>query len=147
MHVKQRCMKRNIALFAVKIVMLFYCQLALSQNIATANLVWKLDQSTNVQTQQVADYSAELKTFGTDKIQWIQSNGEKIADYQVVSTEDIWEDVSTQGSFIYHLIRNGQPLTVTLERSPSGMIATFDFTRANQAPFLLRFRVHSVQSF
>ncbi len=115
-----------------------------AQNIATSNLQWSSDQTTNLRTDQSTNYSCSFKTQGASTVLWVQRNGQVVTAYSVTGTTGEWQDVGIAGFFTYLVSRDGKSGKVTVEKGGSGTFITLDFGEADTHGIRQKFHITSV---
>ncbi|MCA6416496.1 MAG: hypothetical protein IM589_12360, partial [Cytophagales bacterium] len=78
------------------------------QNMASTNLKWEADQTTDMQANVAKPYVGYFKTLSNQSVEWVQKAGQIMATYTVVSMEGTWADINNIGSVVYVLTRNGK---------------------------------------
>jgi hypothetical protein len=125
------------------ILLLFFCNQLSAQNLANANLVWEVDQTTDLQTNEAKAYQATFKTNGKQTLEWIQKKGKLSAVYTIVSMDGTWANVSSAGAVTFLLERNGKNLRAKFERNSSGVFITLIYPNSI-GDSKIRFNVKSV---
>jgi len=113
--------------------------------MASANLVWESDQTTDLQTNEIKPYLATFKTNGSQSLDWIQKGGKLSANYKVVSIDGIWANVSNLGTITFLVERNGKNLRARFERNLSGLFITLIYPNSG-GEARLQFRIKSVSA-
>jgi hypothetical protein len=131
--------KLSLTIALIFLSMLYVC----AQDIASSNLTWIVDQTTDVGSSTTINYSCEIKTFGSGSVKWIQKKGEKVTNYQVSGTEGTWTNIALNGSFTYLLVRENKTCSMKIEKGPGGTYITFDFSQPGNSS-IQKFRVQSV---
>jgi len=134
----------NLSKASIIVLLFGQVHFAAGQNIASANLHWTSDQTTNLRSQETTQYVSSFITRGTSSVNWIQKNGQVNTSYSVTGTDGSWTDIETNGSFIYYLSRDGKGGRLTVERDAGGFFITLDFSESGQHSIKQKFRVTSV---
>ncbi len=137
--------KTTIAMSITGLLLLATVSTCLSQNISTSNLTWQAVETTDLQTSATTTLKCLFKTNANQSVEWIQKKGEMKGLFTVTSVEGNWSNVSTAGSIIYRLQRNGNSCKMTIEKNASGTFITMDFSKSGEFTSLYRFKIISVQ--
>jgi hypothetical protein len=116
-----------------------------SQNVATADLVWRCDQATEQRTSSTISHNSTFKTSGTRSVVWLQRNDQFATTFTVTGTQGTWGNISNDGSFTYLLRRDGATGRMTVQRSGTNVSITLDFNESGEHNVSQKFRVQSVQ--
>jgi hypothetical protein len=112
------------------------------QNMASTNLKWEADQTTDMQANVTKPYVGYFKTLSTQSVEWVQKGGQLMATYTVVSVEGTWADVNSIGSVVYVLTRSGKTVRMKFEKTAAGRFVTMIFPANGNAE--IKFRISSV---
>ena len=77
---------------------------------------WQSSSIKNLRNSEQRSYSCSFNIYPEDRIDWAQDGGQLITTYQINSTEGVLPEQGA-GSVIYHINKEGNSGTITLERN------------------------------
>lgn len=131
-------------LTAILIFALAAAHPTLGQNVATTALAWQADQATDLQTGKATPYAAVFKTFASDRVEWVQKNGQMVSSYLVESVTGVWDNLSVDGSIVYTLIKNDKRIVMLIEKKNATTTVTLNF-KVGAQDNKHQFRIYATQ--
>jgi hypothetical protein len=90
-------------------------------NIQSDNVKWNANGLTDLNANVTVSHQCQFITYGNNKMDWVQSNGNFILHFTIISTTGDWRDPSNNGSIFFAI--NGEKLNgrVTISKSSMGI--------------------------
>ena len=98
--------------------------LATAQDIAKDKITWKVNQGDDTAAKKNFTYNCIFKMDGQGKIIWQQKNGTYNTEFNIVSVEGSWTDVTKSGQVTYNLVDEVAEARMVFEKSGSGTAIT-----------------------
>jgi hypothetical protein len=90
-------------------------------NIRQDTLVWHISSIQNAQAQTISTTKAQIITYGSSKIDWIQKQGKKRYTYTIQNTQGNWTNPNTLGEITQKAIIQGLEVQFIFKRDPKGL--------------------------
>jgi len=116
-----------------------------AQNIQQSELLWKSDQITNLQNNEVLPISSSLKSHGQTSIEWIQRDGAKVYTYNVTSVSGTWADVTSTGQITSTIAIGETTGTFVFSRQADGITVTMRLEHAGSITSHFKFNITSIE--
>ncbi len=107
------------------VLLVFICAIASGSSYAqTINpqsdtLQWNASGFTDQDADTTIVKACQFKSYGSNKIEWIQKNGSMTYTLTATAMEGTWTNVNSDGSLVYTVAFNGMTGTLTMARSGS----------------------------
>ena len=124
--------------------LLFFCALSLGAKaqsnspILEQTITWSVDSLKDVANNQTMLFSCQFKSMTTEKISWIQQNGNYTIDFVINAVSGNWADVAGDGSLEYSVTHNDKSGTIRIESVSGKKTIAFNFPEAgvNSMPYI-----------
>ena len=90
------------------------------QDISTATLKWTASGFRDLDTDKDFGNSCQFITYGNDKVEWIQDNGNYVNAWNVSQAQGSWADVKTAGTYGYQFSDGTISGEITIQKSGTG---------------------------
>jgi hypothetical protein len=130
--------------YLIACVITLCVQSVCAQDIASAPLVWQVDQMTDLKTNESFAYQCTFQTNGKQPIQWFQKNKTITTMLNIVSQSGAWTNITSVGNSTYQISQGDLSGTALFERTASGIFITIDLTAGNPKAMKTRFRVTTI---
>jgi hypothetical protein len=122
---------------------LFPATLLPAQNITKETIQWNASSFTDLDANEEVSNSCQFITYGTNKVKWIQDNGNSVLEWKVTSTKGSWPNVDSNGSFKYKISGNQLTGDLTLSKEGAGWIIELIVT-GGTSDIRLRYSISSI---
>jgi hypothetical protein len=95
--------------------------------IIQQTITWSVDSLRDVSHNQVASFSCQFKTLQSEKISWIQQNGNYTLDFTINSISGTWLNINNDGLLEYSVSHQGKVGIIKIESFGGKKLISFSF--------------------
>lgn len=105
-----------------------------AQGITTHNMSWEIARVDNVNTGDFDRTGGQIISYGTDHVEWRDSNGLLKQSFAIREINGTWENIASAGSILYEAESGGKQSTLHFLRSANELRIRIIILDSNALP-------------
>lgn len=123
-------------------MLLFGCQVAIAQQIASDTIRWNTVELTDLNTNVIVANEVYFITKGNQEVQWVQNNGQAKVDFIVTNSTGQWPNLAVAGEITFQISVGNAAGSIKFSRTPTNVVHVEIHLRGTTSNIDLRYKIN-----